>query len=379
MNKRKFRRGITIEGTNYDHLRGVLDSEAFLEDLGIDVGFRHGQNQIMCHCPDLQGNHKNGDANPSFGFNEEKLAFNCFVCGGGNILELIQMMKRDILTDEDALQYAEMFADLNREVDLTARIQAILNPEEEDDTMPDYPPDSLFQYRKIHPYLYERGLTKEVIVEMQVGFDDEHAGITIPHFFMGKLVGMQRRHLVMDDQGKYHCPRCESDGTGKAVRKYKNTAKFPKNNTLYGYDMMKQYLKTDPGGVIVVESPFSALKLKSLGFHRVVATFGQYSEAHSMLLLACSKVYFWPDNDEAGYENALRAQQSLGRYTNLHIVPVLPNAKGDPGDLTTAQDVLNYLHASWSASLWPMYVTGKKLPTLEECVALAVQRPTEAD
>lgn len=376
-----FRKGLKQDPASFDYLKGRLDSEALLEDLGIDISFRQRANQLMAHCPDLMGNHANGDASASFGFNEEKLIFNCFVCGGGNIVELVWMMRPELAPKGDAsadyteawdegLRYLEQFADLNvSQDDLVAKLKKTLYPEQEDDELPDYPSDNLFQYRKIHPYLYERGLTKDVIVEMEVGFDEEHAGITIPHWFMGKLVGLQRRHLAQDADGNFICERCfDPEKPNKKVPKYKNTSSFPKVNTLYGYDKMKQYLVEQGGGVIVVESPFSVLKLKSLNFNKTVGTFGQFSFEQGMLLLACETVYFWPDNDKAGYENAKRATESmLGQMGTLKIVPVLPNSKGDPGDLDNAAEVAAYLKYAWPSSLWSLYAQDR-LPTLEQVI-----------
>lgn len=374
--KRKFeRRGISIDAVDYSHLRGCVDMEAVLEDLGIDISFRPRPNQIMCHCPDFAGNHKNGDLHASFGVHEEKLAYNCFVCGGGNIIELVQMMRpeyarrwdNDLEKDREALAYLERFADFNVQANMADKIKAILNPkEEEPEPIPDYPPESLFQYYKIHPYLYDRGLTKDIIVDMQVGFDDEHCGIVIPHFFMGKLVGWQTRHLAQDDSGEYLCP-VESCMQRGRIPKYKNTSNFPKKNTLYGYDRLKRILKTSESkSVIVVESPMTALKLMSMGFERVVATFGQFSREQGMLLLACPLIYFWPDNDKAGFENTERCIETLGRYTVVKIVPVLPNPKGDAADLETASDVSKYLQNAYSSALLKGYAGGKILPTLEQ-------------
>jgi hypothetical protein len=383
MNKSKFRRGL-IAGTSYDHLRGRLDTQEFLEALGIDVAYRLGS-QVMCHCPDLAGNHKNGDANPSFGFNEEKLIFNCFVCGGGNLLELVTQMLPDVLTDEDALAFAEQYSDMSITTgeDLTAKVQAILHPEEEKDIMPDYPPEALFQYRKIHPYLYERGLTKEIIVEMQVGFDEEHSGIVIPHYFQGRLRGWQIRHLVEDPKGTYHCQvkSCNFKNEKPVkVPKYKNTSNFPKINTVYGYDRLKEKhvelrdhrdrarregkLVDLADSVIVVESPMTALRLMSLGYNNVVATFGQFNIEQGMLLLPFRRVIFWPDNDSAGYENAQRCVDSLSRYTPVYITPVVEKIKGDAADVAE-DDLQLYLRSAYHYSLFPLYNKGK-LATLTD-------------
>ena len=376
---KNFRRGIKVDAVDYSHLRGRLETEPLLEDLGIDFSFWHKEHQAMCHCPDLQGLHNNGDAHPSFGFNDEKLAYNCFQCGGGNIIELVQMMKpeftrrypNDSEKDREALNYLERFADFSMEVSLASKINEILHPTaEEVEPMPDYPLDSLFKYRKIHPYLYERGLTKDVIVEMQIGFDDVHCGIVIPHIFQGKLRGWQIRHLAQDSEGNFICEFCERE-SGKSmvkgkVAKYKNTRHFPKVNTLYGYDQMKEALVAENGeSVIVVESPMTALKLKSMGFNRVVATFGQFSREQGMLLIAIPTVYFWPDNDYAGKQNTERCISSLGQYTSVKVVPVVNKDKGDAADLDTADEVVKYLQMAYSASLFRLH-SDQKLATLDD-------------
>ena len=365
MDRNKLKRGVPEYTVDYKHLIGRLDVEPFLEDLGVDFAYRLSQNQLMCHCPNLEGNHRNNDANPSFGFKEDGLIYNCFMCGGGNIIELVQMM-RPGLTQEEALKYAEQFADFNiSQEDFENKIKSMLHPQEEkEDKMPDYPVDALFQYRKIHPYLLDRGITRETIIEMQVGYDEEHDCIVFPHFFMGNLVGMQKRHITQDDSGDYVCARCKANGKRK-VPKYINTPDFPKVNTLFGYDHMKQAIKDEGvSSVIVVESPMSVLKLKSLGFNRAVATFGQFSREQAMLLIAMERVYYWPDNDPAGWKNAHTIMDVLMPYTDLRIVPVLPQEKGDAGDLDRGTDVGEYLHHAYPASLFSMK-SPQKLATLE--------------
>lgn len=367
MNKTKMRRGIK-RGIGYQHLYNRIEAEELLDDLGIDYSFRQGT-QVMCHCPDLSGRHKNGDANPSFGFKEDTLAFNCFVCGGGNVIELVQMMKPELKEEEEVVAYLEQFAgDPASPQDLLSKAQGIMTPEKAS-PMPDYPEDSLFKFRQIHPYLYERGLSREIIVEMQVGFTEEHCGIVIPHMFQGKLRGWQIRHLAMQGE-KFICDFCE-DESGKSmakgkVSKYKNTTRFPSSNTVYGYDRFKTKFKESDGKTcIVVESPMTALKLMSMGFDNVVATFGQFNREQGMLLMAVPTVYFWPDNDKAGYENSERAISTLGRYTVVKIVPVIDKIKGDAADLDSAEQVREYLDAAYASSLFPL-LAKDKLPTLEE-------------
>lgn len=337
-----------------DFFQGKIDGEQVLEALGIDIAFRRND-QIMCHCPDWLGNHANGDANPSFGFNEEKLVFNCFVCGGGSLFQLVENMMN---CDEDgAIQFLMQQSNLEPQENdqFAAQIEHILNPYEDIVPDPEYPESALFPFRKIHPYLYERGISREVIIDHQVGFDPDHYGIVIPHWFMGVLKGWQIRHLVEED-GVYFCPveSCNHDQKGKVkkVPKYKNTSGLPKDNTLYAYDQTMRYCKENGvGDIIVVESPMTALYLKSHGFGSVMATFGQFSKAQSSLLWPFNRVFFWPDNDKAGMENAARAIENLWTNVILDIVLTVPGDKSDAADLAP-DEIQEYLDQAIPAAIW---------------------------
>lgn len=357
------RRGLKQNIDPIMHLRGRIEVEPMLEGLGIDLGYRVGPSQLMCHCPDWMGNHKNGDSNPSFGFNEDKLVYNCFVCGGGTLVDLVQKMLGCTL--DDAVTYLEGYSNLtpmNADA-LVQRVNQIMHPQEERVEMPEYPSESIFGFRKIHPYLYERGITKDVIMKMNVGFDEAHAGITFPHYFQGKLLGWQTRHLAEDDYGAYLCDRESCLKKGK-VPKYINTPSFPKQNTLYGYDQLKDAVRASGESyVIVVESPMTALYLMSLGFDQVVATFGAFSQEQGMLLLPFEKIFFWADNDAAGFTNAERAKRSLMKYSNLFFVPVVDGEKSDAANLLPEQ-VQTYLDNVYPASLFMALNKGGKLATL---------------
>jgi DNA primase len=130
---------------------------------------------------------------------------------------------------------------------------------------------------------------------------------------------------------------------------------------------MKKYLREEGGtSVIVVESPMTALKLMSMGFNRVVATFGAFSREQGMLLLAVPLVYFWPDNDAAGWENAQRCIETLGKMTTVKIVPVVLGDKSDAAELAQPDEVLEYLNAAYPSTLFAAKTGGKRLPTLAQ-------------
>jgi DNA primase len=325
------------EGIALEFFKGRFDPLELLADLGIEVSHRDAK-WIMCHCPDFMGNHKNGDANPSFGFHTEELRYNCFVCGGGSLFRLVEEMNG--CGREDAERWLLAHSDLEPSdtSKFKEQIEAILTPHHETAVDPEYPIDALFPFRKIHPYLYERGLTKDVIIQYQIGFDEEHLGIVIPHFFQGKLKGWQTRHLVEKD-GVYFCPveSCNFKNEKKIkVPKYKNTTAFPKQTTLYGYDQAMEYCREHPNvhHVILVESPFTVLYLASIGIKNVMATFGSFNFEQGSLVWPFTEVYFWPDNDSAGRENTKRAIAALWKYVGLYIVPPVEGEKSDAADLS---------------------------------------------
>jgi hypothetical protein len=231
--------------------------------------------------------------------------------------------------------------------------------------LPEYPPDLLFQYDKIHPYVWERGLSREVVIEKQIGFSEEHMGIVIPHWFDRKLVGIQYRHLAMEGKN-YLCPNeyCNPPHK-KKVPKYTNTSHFPRANTLYNYD-----IASSSDWVIVVESPFTALYLMSNGYWNVVATFGAgLSDAQEMTLSRFYEgVFFWPDNDPAGSEWFVKwagtggkryikgrnpALVTLEQLVPTYVVPAIPGSKADPADATPTE-IPRYLEAKYRTTLYPM-------------------------
>ena len=74
------------ERPDVSFLKDRLDVESMLESLNIEVAFQKGEEWI-CHCPDVMGLHTSGDSTASFAYNEEKMKYNCFRCGGGSVLE----------------------------------------------------------------------------------------------------------------------------------------------------------------------------------------------------------------------------------------------------------------------------------------------------
>lgn len=367
MDLSKLDRGIQEEN-GISHLRGLLDFEIILPLLGIEPTGLRGS-WIQSHCPDLHGMHSDGDSSPSFGINTETLGYNCFVCGGGDLADLVSGIF--VVERKAAIEWLEEHSTLNylaEPEDFRNEMERLLaGTQETQEVLPDYSPDLLFQYERIHPYVWERGLSREIVIEKQIGFSEEHMGIAIPHWFEEKLRGIQFRHLAQDDNGKYLCPSeyCNPPHK-KKTPKYYNTAHFPRGTTLYNYDTASKEARW----VIVVESPFTALYLMSVGYRNVVATFGAgLSDKQAWLLSSFYEgVLLWPDNDPAGSEwfvqwggkepkRYIKGPADglivIERQVPVFVVPAVPGAKADPADLAPSE-IGRYLEAKYPSTQYPM-------------------------
>ncbi len=189
--------------------QSVLDSLKFdLAQHGVDRFhiFRNNGDNIQTNCPF----HKNGqERKPSFGVNGEIDKCHCFACGwSGTIEEMISelygyqdegkfgkrwLIKRfntvEIETRPNIMWEFEndnntlCSSIFNRSDKRSDRIlcgktrQVRLSNETEQKEITE---EELDKYRYIHPYMYERGLTDEIIERFDIGYDRERKEITFP-------------------------------------------------------------------------------------------------------------------------------------------------------------------------------------------------------
>ena len=153
---------------------------------------RNGEN-LQSNCPF----HKNGqERKPSFGVNGEIDRCHCFSCSwSGTIEEMISelygyqdegkfgkrwLVKRfntvEIETRQNIMDGFN--ARNNRLNDRNINRLDNLNNNPVDNTY--ISDEELDKYRYIHPYLYERGLTDEIIERFDIGYDRERKEITFP-------------------------------------------------------------------------------------------------------------------------------------------------------------------------------------------------------
>ena len=74
---------------NQSQIEGLDAYDVLVNVIGARNIIMSGE-ELIHSCPLPFGNHKNGDSNPSASLNRETLLFNCFTCGGGSIVWLVQ-------------------------------------------------------------------------------------------------------------------------------------------------------------------------------------------------------------------------------------------------------------------------------------------------
>ncbi len=355
----------------YSNFADRIDIDALENALGIDVVDHPTDNEDRCYCPLPWNAHANGDTTGKFSINREKRVYNCWVCGGGSLLDLAMAMRDEDM--EPATKWLYQFAN-HEETDeefLVELDRLLSDPVERQPTMPYFnkfvlqrfndPIEEAMEWNGTEwvSFLERRGIDIGTAEDFGLCYnaraarpfkDETYHGpaVYFPHFWAGRLVGWQQRWLDREEDRP------------KWVPKYTMTPDFPKNETLFGYDRAIEFIRAVPHEfVIVVESVPSALFLWSHGYPSV-ATFGTSVDGAQLKLL---RTFPWvilaPDNDvpkdpratPAGIKWLNQCASYLERYTTVEALPVLEGAGADIGDLAATPEVLpDYIslaEASW--------------------------------
>lgn len=162
--------------------------------------FRNNGENIQTNCPF----HKNGqERKPSFGVNGEIDKCHCFACGwSGTIEEMISelygyqdegkfgkrwLIKRfntvEIETRPNILEgvgFDGVSSHSNNNGHIRNRGKFKANRSRVETNSDRITEEELESYRYIHPYMYQRGLTDEIIERFDIGYDRERKEITFP-------------------------------------------------------------------------------------------------------------------------------------------------------------------------------------------------------
>ena len=152
------------------------------------------------------------------------------------------------------------------------------------DTLPIVTQEELNSYEYIHPYMFKRKLTDEVIKKFDVGYDFKTRCLTFPVYVNGKCLFVAKRSV---DKKAFYMPQIE-----------------PK--PIYGLD----YLETND--VIVCESVINALTCWGYG-RQAIALFGLGSEYQIEVLknIRQRKIILALDGDKYGQQATYKIAKEL--------------------------------------------------------------------
>ena len=290
---------------------------------------RRSGNHIMVTCP----YHSNGmERKPSAGIREEDGLLHCFACG--EIHSLPEVISHCFGYTDDIIgkfgwqwllkNFATVQMEERKNVDLdysrnirdrdysfiksagkTGRIDRLDKgyvTEEE-----------LEKYRYIHPYMYKRGLTDNVIELFDVGYDATTESLTFPvKDISGNCLFIARRSI----KSKFF--------------NYPEGVEKP----LYGLYELYQLFMDFPKEVIVCESMLDALSFWTVDKYAVALNgLGNELQFKQLRELPCRKIILATDMDERGLAARKRIRQNL---QNRKIVTeyIFPKGRKDANECT---------------------------------------------
>ncbi|MCI0558054.1 MAG: CHC2 zinc finger domain-containing protein [Nitrososphaera sp.] len=309
---------------NFKELRAKLDFEQVLRHCGVEIIRKGDQHHGFCPLPMHGGERKKSE---SFSANLKKGIFRCFSCGAqGNVLDFA-VLKAGLDPDsgEDlrrvALELQAKFCpELTSEKPVRKRLaerdeqpelkpvkveQPISKPAEKQVRINEPLDFELKRLEPNHPYLLDRGFSRETIVRFGLGYCEKgyHAGrIAIPlHDHGDKLIGYAGR-IVDDRKIDNDHPRYLFPGTRERSGV---SHEFRKTEFLYNGSSHTAPLSE----LVVVESFTGVWWLTQMGFPNVVALMGSScSERQSQLVAKTvtedGRVWIIPDGDAAGEQCA---------------------------------------------------------------------------
>jgi len=304
-----------IQRVDFRAVKAAITMEQLLEHYGLINKFKRGNDSLSGPCPIHKG------TNPTqFRVSISKNVWNCFSeCHhGGNVLDFIAKME-DVSIHAAALKAIEWFgldpegmAANSDEPEAQPLREAYKRPEPARQPEPEKAkPNSPLKFRldkleREHPYLVERGLTPETVMDFGLGFCTKgvmQGHIAIPiHNVKGEVVAYAGRW-----------PGEPPEDT----QKYKLPKGFAKSQEVFNLDRAIKDPPEKP--LVIVEGFFDCIKLWQLGVRKVVALMGstlcpaqedllrQHIQPNSQIILMF-------DENEAGRMGREEAAARLSRF-----------------------------------------------------------------
>ena len=263
---------------------------------------------VMISCP----SHKGGQENkPSCGvstvtkYKDDKVieagTVHCFSCGyTASLSEFISFcfgyQDGGIFGNKWLKAQYNIVSVKQRKVDLNISRGTIIQEE-----LPTLSDQCLSPLRYTVDYMYQRGLTDEIIEQFDIGYDRTDDTITIPvPNLKGEVKWIQRRSI---SKKRYYIP----SGVNKT------------DYLLGASEILRTHREREE--VYIVESPFNMLTLWKLGYPAVCLFGTGGGKQYDMLKRLPIRHYILAlDNDEAGKNGTKKLIKALDRYKMLSTV-----------------------------------------------------------
>ena len=278
-------------------------------------------NNVMVCCPF----HKEGqERKPSMGILKTDGTCHCFACGWvGSLAEMIsgcfgyddwgkygeQWLVKNFLAIE-VENRPSIDLDLSRKKPMKNKVEYVREKE-------------LDSYRYIHPYMYERKLTDEIIELFDIGYDSSTDCITFPiRDICGNCLFIARRSV----KTKYfHYPQGVEKPLYGLYEVFYVGDSYSTWHDIYGIERADE--------VVVCESMIDALTCWVYGKFAVALNgLGNNLQFEQLRKLKVRKLILATDNDEAG----MKARQRIAKNVTNKILTqyIIPEGKKDINDLT---------------------------------------------
>lgn len=266
-----------------------LRSDALLAGIQVFHKFRlSGKSDIMTTCPF----HKGGqERKPSFGISRVDGTCHCFACGWvGSVTEMISKL----FGYDDNGAYGERwlsrnFLSLSIETRKPLQISLDRRASSGVNVSPAFTEQELDSYRYVHPYMYDRGLTDEIIEKFDVGYDRKTNCVTFPCYYADGSPAFIARRSV---KTKFFS--------------YPEEVKKPLYASHLFYENSYNY-------AVVCESIFNALTCWKWGLPAVALLgTGSYEQYPMLVDLPVRKLILGLDPDEAGNRGAQKIREKVG-------------------------------------------------------------------
>lgn len=323
-----------------------LISQLRANNINLIQKYKIGPTHIQICCP----YHANGmERRPSAGLRKEDGVFHCFACGEVHSLQEVishcfghtddivgSFGWHWLLKNFATVQVEErndIKLDFNRSVKhsytnsrsgVSGKVDCISN----NSNTAYVTEEELDKYRYIHPYMYKRGLTDEIIDLFDIGYDDTRKCITFPvRDIKGNCLFLARRSV---NTKFFNYPEgVEKPLYGLYELEYVATS-LVHSPSRWGELEFHGY----PDEVIVCESMLDALSFWTVGKYAVALNgLGNELQFRQLRELPCRKIILATDMDERGLAARKRIRQNM-QNTKLITEYVFPKGRKDANECT---------------------------------------------